>query len=267
MPLRRGPPLLKAKLRAHREFILAQAGDQKLFVALKLRAYSHQAISLSVKTVSNVRVNQVTQLSPERREIDTRLTPIALGNAEPGGDFVFVLELTLPARPPGRVRIAQIELGYIVAGMGRPGTLPDADVIIEYTTDAAQAAVCNEEILQLVKQRNVGPISPSAMSPSPPNLIRSPAPPPSGVISPGGSAAPWYSATSKKKGQPSSQKASPQPSSTPWFSGTVPSGSAEAKKPETEPVVEAATSPWYRKPGQRPGAASGTTDEPQAPDA
>lgn len=112
-------------------------------------------ITLTAKTVPEVRVNQVTRVFPSLSQIDTSANPMSLGNAGSGDDTVFVIELTLPERPPGRVRIAQFGLGYVVPGMGQEGTLPNAELIVQYTTDESQTAVSNEEILQWVRQRNL----------------------------------------------------------------------------------------------------------------
>jgi len=82
-------------------------------------------------------------------------TPYPLGNAAKGDWTVFILEFTLPARPPARIRLAQLGLTYQVPGQGYRGEVPPMDVVVEFTTDEALAARIDPEVMQWVQQRNL----------------------------------------------------------------------------------------------------------------
>ncbi len=112
-------------------------------------------IALAVKTVKEVSLDRVTRVYPTQSEVDLRAVPHPLGNAAKGDWTVFILEFTLPARPPARIRLAQLGLTYEVPGKGYRGEVPPMDVVVEFTTDETLAAQIDPQVMQWVQQRNI----------------------------------------------------------------------------------------------------------------
>lgn len=112
-------------------------------------------LGLSVRTVKDVVLERITRVYPTQAEVDLRAKPHPLGNAAQGDWTVFVLEFTLPARPPARIRIAQLGLTYEVPGQAYRGEVPPLDLVVEFTTDEALAARVDPEVMQWVQQRNI----------------------------------------------------------------------------------------------------------------
>jgi len=112
-------------------------------------------INLSVRTVKEVTLERVTRVYPTQNEVDGGTQPLFLGNAEAGDDTVVVLEFTLPARPPARMRLAQLGLTYEVPGADHRGEIPPLDVVVEFTADEALAAQLSGEVMGWVQQRNI----------------------------------------------------------------------------------------------------------------
>lgn len=112
-------------------------------------------IGLTVKTVKEVTLDRVTRVYPTQSEVDLSLQPHPLGNAEKGDWTVFILEFTLPARPPARIRLAQLGLTYEVPGKGYRGEVPPLDVLTEFTTDETLSSRIDPQVMQWVQQRNI----------------------------------------------------------------------------------------------------------------
>jgi Ca-activated chloride channel homolog len=112
-------------------------------------------IGLSIKVVKDVTIDRITRVYPALSEVDTSVRPFPLGNAAGGDETVFVIEATLPGRPPARMRLAQIGVTYSVPGRGYRGEEPPIDVVIEFTHDDALAARVDSMVMDYVKQRNI----------------------------------------------------------------------------------------------------------------
>jgi len=112
-------------------------------------------VGLSIRTVKDVVLERVTRVQPTQTEVDRSKAPLPLGNVEAGGGTTYVLEFTLPARPPARMRLAQLGLTYQVPGAHYRGEIPPLDVVVEFTQDEGLAARVDGEVMQWVQQRNV----------------------------------------------------------------------------------------------------------------
>lgn len=112
-------------------------------------------IRLNVRTVKEVTLERVSRVYPTQNEVDLRGTQLFLGSAEAGEETVFILEFTLPARPPARMRLAQLALTYEVPGAGYRGETEPLDVVVEFTTDEALAARIDSGVMRWVQQRNI----------------------------------------------------------------------------------------------------------------
>lgn len=112
-------------------------------------------ISLNINTVKDIKLNRITRVYPTQTEVDLSIKPHSLGNAEAKDSTVFVLEFTLPERPPVRARMAQLSLTYDVPGANYKGETPPMDILVEFTTDEAMSASIDQEVMNRVQQRNV----------------------------------------------------------------------------------------------------------------
>ncbi|MDZ7702945.1 MAG: VWA domain-containing protein [Trueperaceae bacterium] len=112
-------------------------------------------LSLNVMTVRDVSIDRITRVYPVQSEVEVGEQPFFLGSAAAGDETVFVIEFTLPKRPPARMRLAQLGLSYQVPGADYRGELPPMDVVVEFTNDEARAAQIDPQVMQRVQQRNV----------------------------------------------------------------------------------------------------------------
>jgi Ca-activated chloride channel homolog len=116
-------------------------------------------LEFAVRGVKGVTLDRVTRVYPFLAEAD--LTPFQggakakAGNLEAKDQTAFLLELTLPPRPPARVRIAQIGLTFDVPGENRRGEIPPVDVVVEFTFDESATASVNPTVMGYVQQRNL----------------------------------------------------------------------------------------------------------------
>ena len=112
-----------------------------------------------LRGVKGVTLDRVTRVYPFLSE--SELVPFQggakskAGNLEANDQTAFLLELTLPPRPPARVRIAQIGLTFDVPGEGRRGEIPPVDVVVEFTFDEGATASVNPTVMGYVQQRNL----------------------------------------------------------------------------------------------------------------
>lgn len=112
-------------------------------------------VGLSIRSIKDVVLDRITRVMPTQTEVDLGAQPHALGNVEVGSGSTYILEFTLPARPPARMRLAQIGLTYEVPGANYRGEIPPLDVIVEFTQDEARAASVHADVMQWVQQRNI----------------------------------------------------------------------------------------------------------------
>lgn len=123
-----------------------------------LRAAASEVVTgvgLTVRTVKDVVLERVTRVHPTQTEVDRRVAPLPLGNVEAGAGATFVLEFTLPPRPPARMRLAQLGLTYQVPGANYRGEIPPLDVVVEFTHNESLTARIDPDVMQWVQQRNI----------------------------------------------------------------------------------------------------------------
>lgn len=112
-------------------------------------------VNLSVRTVQEVVLERITRVYPTQNEVNREAQPFFLGNAEAGDETLFLLEFTLPTRPPARMRLAQLGLTYQVPGADFRGELPPLDVVVEFTAEESLAGQIDPEVMRWVQQRNL----------------------------------------------------------------------------------------------------------------
>lgn len=115
-------------------------------------------LQMKVGTVKGINLDRISRIFPMIAEISLASQPFRLGNI-PAGDYtIFIVELTVSgiARPPSRVRLAQLSLWGNVPGLKiKHHEFPPQEIIVEFTTDATLTAQCDPEVLDYVQQKNI----------------------------------------------------------------------------------------------------------------
>jgi Ca-activated chloride channel homolog len=116
-------------------------------------------LEITMRGVKGVSLDRVTRVYPFLSESDLQRfeggARAKAGNLEAKDQTAYLLELTLPPRPPARVRIAQIGLTFDVPGEGTRGEIPPVDVVVEFTFDENLTAQVNPTVMGYVQQRNL----------------------------------------------------------------------------------------------------------------
>jgi len=79
---------------------------------------------------------------------------IPFGDLEKDTPQAVLIELLVDPKPAGVFRIAQAELSYDVPSTGLAGERVRADVIVEFTTNAEQAAIVNPTVMNFAEKAN-----------------------------------------------------------------------------------------------------------------
>jgi Ca-activated chloride channel family protein len=79
---------------------------------------------------------------------------VPLGDLERDTPQSVLVELLVDPKPAGIFRIAQAELSYDVPSTGITGERVRADIIVEFTTDPAQAATVNPIVMNFAEKAN-----------------------------------------------------------------------------------------------------------------
>lgn len=112
-------------------------------------------VTLGIKTIKDVVVERITRVQPTQTEVDMARQPMLLGNLDAQMGSTFVIELVVPARPPSRMRLGQLNIGFQIPGTQRSEQLPPIDLVVEYTAEDALATRIDPEVMRWVQQRNV----------------------------------------------------------------------------------------------------------------
>lgn len=116
-----------------------------------------QNAQMLVRLASGVTPRQVWQVLPMisnlgYRPLSDRDVQVALGEMEKGQPRSLLVELLISARPEGRYRIAQVEIGYDVPALRLTGERVKADVLLDFTADAALARQYDAEVMNIVEK-------------------------------------------------------------------------------------------------------------------
>lgn len=110
-----------------------------------------------LRLVSGVVPRQVWQITPMIANLG--YTPLSehdvqvpLGELDAEQGKAVLVELLLPARNPGRYRLALAEINYDLPQQGVTGASVRSDVLITYTTDTVEAARYDARVMNLVEK-------------------------------------------------------------------------------------------------------------------
>jgi Ca-activated chloride channel family protein len=116
-----------------------------------------QNAQVILRLANGVTPRQVWQVLPMisnlgYRPLSDRDVQVSLGELEKGQPRSLLVELLVGPRPAGGYRIAQAEINYDVPGLNLAGEKVKADIILEFTADAAQAKQYDAEVMNIVEK-------------------------------------------------------------------------------------------------------------------
>jgi Ca-activated chloride channel family protein len=116
-----------------------------------------QNAQVILRLANGVTPRQVWQVLPMisnlgYRPLSDRDVQVSLGELEKGQPRSLLVELLVSPRPAGGYRIAQAEINYDVPGLNLVGEKVKADIILEFTADAAQARQYDPEVMNIVEK-------------------------------------------------------------------------------------------------------------------
>ncbi len=116
-----------------------------------------QNARMVLRLAGGVTPRQVWQVLPMisnlgYRPLSDRDVQVELGELEKGQPRSALVEMLIGARPAGRYRVAQAEISYDVPGLNLVGERVKADILLEFTSDAALARQYDAEIMNIVEK-------------------------------------------------------------------------------------------------------------------
>jgi Ca-activated chloride channel family protein len=110
-----------------------------------------------LRLANDVTPRQVWQVLPMisnlgYRPLSDRDVQVTLGELEKGQPRSLLVELLVGPRPAGRYRIAQAEIDYDVPGLKLVGEKVKADILLDFTADAALARQYDAEVMNIVEK-------------------------------------------------------------------------------------------------------------------
>ena len=116
-----------------------------------------QNAQMVLRLANGVTPRQVWQVLPMisnlgYRPLSDRDVQVALGEMEKGQPRSLLVELLIGPRSEGRYRIAQAEISYDVPGLKLVGEKAKADILLDFTADAALARRYDAEVMNIVEK-------------------------------------------------------------------------------------------------------------------
>jgi Ca-activated chloride channel homolog len=113
-----------------------------------------QEVTLTLRLVQGIETRKVWQAAPLIRDlgrevIQGRAVVVSVGQMEQAGAG-YLVELVLPARPAGPVRIAQVDVTYYLAKLGAQRTA--ADLVVTYSPDPQDSQALNGQVMNVLEK-------------------------------------------------------------------------------------------------------------------
>jgi Ca-activated chloride channel family protein len=113
-----------------------------------------QNVTLKIQMVQGMEARRIWQVVPLIRELSSqtirgRSIQIDITQLEIKGE-AFLIEIMLPPRPAGKVRIAQADITFTVPEKDQ--LRQSADLILDYTLDASQADRVNRRVMEVLEK-------------------------------------------------------------------------------------------------------------------
>jgi Ca-activated chloride channel family protein len=116
-----------------------------------------QNAQMVLRLASGVTPRQVWQVLPMisnlgYRPLSDRDVQVTLGEMEKGQPRSLLVELLVGPRPAGTYRVAQAEVSYDVPGLNLSGEKVKSDILLSFTTNAADAKHYDPEVMNIVEK-------------------------------------------------------------------------------------------------------------------
>jgi len=116
-----------------------------------------QNAQMVLRLASGVTPRQVWQVLPMisnlgYRPLSDRDVQVTLGEMEKGQPRSLLVELLIGPRPAGTYRVAQAEIIYDVPGLNLSGEKVRSDILLSFTTNAAEAKHYEPEVMNIVEK-------------------------------------------------------------------------------------------------------------------
>jgi Ca-activated chloride channel family protein len=116
-----------------------------------------QNAEMVLRLASGITPRQVWQVLPMisnlgYRPLSDRDVQVSLGELEKGQPRSLLVEMLIGPRPAGRYRVAQAEVSYDVPGLNLVGERVRADILLDFTADAALAKDYDAEVMNIVEK-------------------------------------------------------------------------------------------------------------------
>ncbi len=116
-----------------------------------------QNAKLVLRLASGITPRQVWQVLPMisnlgYQPLSERDVQVTLGELEKGQPRSLLVEMLVGPRPAGSYRVAQAEISYDVPGLKLIGEKIKADIILDFSADAAQAKQYDAEVMNIVEK-------------------------------------------------------------------------------------------------------------------
>jgi Ca-activated chloride channel homolog len=113
-----------------------------------------QDVQITIRMVQGMEARRVWQVVPSiqdigRAAIQGRAVVIPLGELEKAG-AAHLVEIMMPPRPEGMVRIAQTDVTYTLPDLGTQRQA--VDLVVDFTNDAARNNRLNEHVMNIVER-------------------------------------------------------------------------------------------------------------------
>ncbi len=133
----------------------AQSADQVFVEEFEsLAAVGFTNVEMVIKPFKDIKIKRVRQVVPEIKELplaggDGQPLVASLGTLEKDKPTRYILEMTLPKRPDGKYKLAQLEITYDL-GSGRRESTGEVPLEIQYT--AGQQGYVNAEVARHIDE-------------------------------------------------------------------------------------------------------------------
>jgi Ca-activated chloride channel family protein len=112
---------------------------------------------LVLRLASGVSPRAIWRVTPmisrlSAQHLSDRDVQAMLGELSKGEGQSILVELLFPERPAGRYRVAQAEISYDVPSVGLVGEKVKSDIVVDFTTDPAQARQSDPRVMNIVEK-------------------------------------------------------------------------------------------------------------------
>ncbi|MBI2267200.1 MAG: VWA domain-containing protein [Armatimonadetes bacterium] len=147
-----------AELSGGKSYYIDDPRDIPQIFAQELRGVQSvvvQNIQLKLKVSKDIQVRRVFKVKPLINDmgapaLSDRTMTVKLSDLQKNEPQSILCELVLPSRPSGTFRIAQVQVAYDILSQRRAGDTVSADVVVNYTSDAALAGMVDGEVMNIV---------------------------------------------------------------------------------------------------------------------